>query len=280
MNRKAVLLRARAMASAVVALISVAACGSTAPPAPPPTSAGKLTTAIDRIVQDKVVRVCSTGDYRPFTFRDSHDSWSGLDIDMAHDLADRLGARLVLVPSTWAALLTDVGNRCDLAMGGISISLNRALQALFSSPYLRDGKAAVIRCTDSGRFRTVADIDTAGVRVVENPGGTNAEFAKTYINHAQIIEFSDNTAIFDQLVTRAADVMFTDISEIRYQITKNPQLCGVDLDHPLTFEQKAYLLPQGEISLQQYVNQWLNIAQNDGTYARLSNQYLGTTTNP
>jgi cyclohexadienyl dehydratase len=199
---------------------------------------------------------------------------------MAHDLADRLGARLVLVPTTWAAIVTDLGHRCDLAMGGISISLNRALQALYSSPYLRDGKAAIIRCTDSDKYRTMADIDTPGVRVVENPGGTNAEFAKTHITHARVVEFPDNTAIFGQLVTHAADVMFTDISEIRYQIKQHPQLCGVNLGNPLTFEQKAYLLPQGETGLQQYVNQWLNIAQNDGTYARLSDHYLGTTTHP
>ncbi|GBG37661.1 transporter substrate-binding domain-containing protein [Mycobacterium montefiorense] len=273
-----VLRRGTTAASTVAALLVVAACGNTAPQSPPP--AGKPPTALDRIVHDKVVRVCSTGDYRPFTFRDSQGSWSGLDIDMAHDLADRLGARLDLIPSTWAHIVTDVGTRCDLAMGGISISLKRAQQALYSSPYLRDGKAAIIRCTDSDKYRTLADIDTAGVRVVENPGGTNAEFAKSHITHAQVIEFPDNTMIFDQLANNAADVMFTDTSEIRYQIAQNPRLCGVAADRPLTFEQKAYLLPAGEAGLQQYVDQWLNIAQHDGTYARLSTRYLGSVIGP
>ncbi|OBA60734.1 cyclohexadienyl dehydratase [Mycobacterium sp. 1100029.7] len=267
----------RIAGSVLAALMVVTACGTTAPPT---TSGSKPVSALDRIAQTKSIRVCSTGDYPPFTFHDPHGSWTGLDIDMARDLAKRLGVELDLVSSTWANIVTNLGTRCDLAMGGISITLNRAQQALYSSPYLRDGKAAVIRCADSEKYRTLSDIDTAGVRVLENSGGTNAEFAKSHIARANIVEFPDNITIFDQLATNAADVMFTDTSEIRYQIKQNPRLCGVDLDAPLTFEQKAYLLPKGETELQQYVNQWLNIAQNDSTYAALSTRYLGSVIGP
>ncbi len=245
----------------------------------PPTSVAEG-SRLPQIEASKVIRVCSTGDYRPFTFRDAQGNWEGLDIDMAHDLAQHLGAELEFVPTTWASLLTDIGTRCDAAMGGITITAARAQQALFSAPYLHDGKAAVIRCTDREKYRTLADIDQPGVRIVENPGGTNAEFARSHIKSAQISEYPDNNSIFGQLTSGAADVMFTDTSEIRYQTKQNQQLCGIGVDDPFTSDQKAYLLPRADTEWQNYVNEWLSTAQNDGSYAALSQTYLGTVVGP
>jgi cyclohexadienyl dehydratase len=109
--------------------------------------------------------------------------------------------------------------------------------------------------------------------VVVNPGGTNAEFDKDHQHFAQVVNYPDNNTIFEQLTDNGADVLITDISEIRWQASQNPQLCGESLDHPFRFEQKAYLVTQAAIDLQQWINQWLNITQNDGTYAALSRKF-------
>ncbi|MDT5079736.1 MAG: cyclohexadienyl dehydratase [Mycobacterium sp.] len=235
---------------------------------------------LDRILNAGVVRVCSTGDYRPFTYRDAQGRWSGMDVDLAGDLAAQLGVKLDLVPTTWSALMKDLDSRCDLAMGGITNTLERAKQARFSAPYLRDGKAAAVRCADTAKYRSLADIDQPGVRVVVNPGGTNADFDKATLKHATIIEYPDNNSIFEQLTNGKDDAMITDASEVRWQTTQKPQLCGVGVDHPFTFTQKAYLMPRGAELSQQWVNQWLNVIANDGTYAMLSQKWLGRVVGP
>ncbi|AGB24985.1 periplasmic component of amino acid ABC-type transporter/signal transduction system [Mycobacterium sp. JS623] len=263
-------------AALTVLIALLTSCGSTATPPTTMQRAGGL----PGIAQRGAVRVCSTGDYRPFTYHDPQGNWSGLDIEMAHDMADRLAARLDVVPTTWANLITDLNNKCDVAMGGISITLNRAKQALYSAPYLRDGKAAIVRCADAANYQTLDDIDRPGVRVVVNPGGTNADFDKDHLRNAQVVTYPDNNTIFEQLTNNAADVMITDASEIRWEENQEPQLCGVSLDHPFTFEQKGYLVAQSATDLQQWIDQWLNIAQNDGTYAALSRKYLGAVIGP
>jgi cyclohexadienyl dehydratase len=252
-------------AAGAVTLGLLAACGSSAPVAQ---------EDFDQIVRQGTVRVCSTGDYRPFSHRDSQ-GWSGLDIEMAQDLAENLAVKLDLVQTTWATLASDLDTKCDIAMGGISITLDRAKHALYSIPYLRDGKAAAVRCADSSKYQTRADIGRPGVRVVVNPGGTNAEFDDANLHHATIVKYPDNNTIFDQVSGNDADAMITDASEIRWQIKQNPKLCGASIDHPFTFEQKAYLIPQSNPALQQWVNQWLTIAQNDGTYAHIAQKWLG-----
>lgn len=261
---------------AVCVAVFMTGCDSTAAPPTAMQTAGGL----PQIAQRGAVRVCSTGDYRPFTYRDPQGNWSGLDIEMAHDMAARLGVRLELVPTTWANLVNDVNDKCDAAMGGISITLKRATQALYSAPYLRDGKAAIVRCADASKFQTLSDIDQPGVRVVVNPGGTNADFDKEHLRQAQIATYPDNNTIFEQLINNSADVMITDSSEVRWQANQDPRLCGVSLDHPFTFEQKGYLVTQRATDLQQWINQWLNIAQNDGTYDALSRKYLGSVIGP
>src|SRR5882757_11077055 len=153
----------------VLVVVLAVACRSTTTSAP----TAQPTAGLQQVLQRGAVRVCSTGDYRPFTYRDAEGNWSGLDIDMAHDMAARLGVRLELVPTTWPNLVGDLDTKCDVAMGGISITLKRATQAVYSAPYLRDGKAAIVRCADASKFQTLGDIDRPGVRVVVNPGGTN-----------------------------------------------------------------------------------------------------------
>jgi cyclohexadienyl dehydratase len=258
-----------AVSTVTVALI--AACAAQPPAALPPD--------LKHLATEGAVRVCSTGDYRPFTYRDTQ-GWSGLDIEMAQDLAKKLGVKLDLVQTTWATMIGDLGTKCDMAVGGISITLDRAKHALYSSAYLSDGKAAAIRCADRPKYQTLADIDRPGVRIVVNPGGTNAEFDTANIHHATIVKHPDNNTIFAQVSGNNADVMITDASEIRWQTKQNPQLCGASIDHPFTFEQKAYLIPGSNPAMQQWVNQWLNVVQNDGTYAHIAQKWLGVAGRP
>ncbi|WP_244975505.1 transporter substrate-binding domain-containing protein [Mycobacterium kubicae] len=233
-----------------------------------------------RISHAGVVRVCSTGDYLPFTYRDIRGQWSGLDIDMAADMARRLAVTLEIVATTWSAVMQDLGKRCDVAMGGITITADRARDALYSRPYLRDGKAAIARCVDRSKYRSLNDIDRTGVRVIVNPDGTNAQFDRANLQHATVIDYPDNNTIFEQIITGRADVMITDGSEIRYQTTQHPQLCAGDLDHPFNAIQKVYLIPLNARQTQEWVNQWLTIADNDGTYAAISRKWLGRVVGP
>src|ERR1700745_3347659 len=101
------------------------------------------------------------------------------DVTMAQSLAKTLGVRLEIVPTTWKTMQADLqADRFDIAMGGVSVTPDRAAVGDFSDTVMRDGKRPIVRCTDKELFTSIAAIDRPGVRVVVNPGGTNERFAK------------------------------------------------------------------------------------------------------
>ena len=257
-----------AIAAAACAPVAVHAAEAARPV--PSTASSRL----DEVVSRGVLRVGTTGDYKPFSYRVGNGEFIGLDIALAADLAKSLGVTLQLVPTTWGALMSDLGDdRFDLAMGGISVSLERQKKAWFSLPYLRDGKTPIARCEDARKYQTLADIDRPDVRLIVNPGGTNERFARAQAPHATLTVFPDNVAIFDRIAAGEADVMITDAIEARLQQRLHPKLCAIHPEAPFDFSEKAVLLPR-DPALKAYVDQWLHQALESGSFARANEQWL------
>jgi cyclohexadienyl dehydratase len=240
------------------------------------TAADRVDT-LDAVAKAGVLKVCTTGDYKPFTYLDpAKGEYEGIDIDMAKDLAAALGVKAEFVKTSWKTLMADfTGGACDMAMGGISVSLPRQKQAFFSIPIDVDGKTPITKCENVDKFQTVEQIDQPGVRVIEPPGGTNEAFVRERIKSAEITIFPDNTKIFDEILAGRADVMITDASETRLQQKLRPGLCAVHPDQPFTFAEKAYLLPRGDVVFKAFVDQWLNLRLKDGSHAKFSAVWMG-----
>ena len=230
---------------------------------------------LDTILAVKVLRVGTTGDYKPFSFLNPDTkSFEGLDIDMAKSLGAALGVEVEFVQTKWTDLMPDLlADKYDIAMGGISVSMERQKKGLFSIPFMVDGKAAVARCTDQAKFQSLADIDRPGVKVVSNPGGTNEKFDRATLKHASIEIYPDNKTIWRQILDGKADLMITDASETRFWQKEHPGLCAIHPDQPFNFAEKAYLLPRDTV-WQEFVDQWLHQAIESKEYQTILAKWL------
>lgn len=282
----------RSLLASTVLLLALTSCnGQTSGSSDTSTAGGKAATGqatsatrpaaasrLDRVKSTKKLRVCTTGDYRPFTYVDPKTKHrSGIDVTMARNLADSLGAKISWVPTSWKNLMPDFLAKCDIAMGGISISTERAQQATFTEPVLTEGKTPITLCSKVSDYDTVAEINKPGVRANTPEGGTNETFARAHYPKAKIIVWKDNNTIFDQIVAGKADVMTTDASETVWVAKTHPKLCAVHPKKPFDFSQKAYLLPRGDDDWREYVDTWLNIAQHDGTWTGATTPWFGST---
>jgi cyclohexadienyl dehydratase len=231
---------------------------------------------LDDILSRGVLRVGTTGDYRPFTALDkAGGGYSGFDIDLAQSLGAALGVRVEFEPTSWPTLAKDFeAGDFDIAMGGVAVTLDRAKKGFFSSPYMREGKTPIARCADRDKYQTLADIDRPGVRVVVNPGGTNERFDRANLHAAEIAVHADNLTIFDEIAQGNADLMITDASETRYQQRLHADvLCAIHPEKPFDFSEKAYWMPR-DAALKAFVDQWLHLSMENGAFAAIYSKWF------
>ena len=237
---------------------------------------GKLHRAMDgaplaRIKAIGVLRIGTTGDYAPFS-TDAGGTLAGVDVAAGIELARALGVQPRFVRTTWGTLLPDLrAGHFDLAMGGISVTPERAAEAAFSRPYHRGGKTPIVRCGMQRVFDTLEEIDRPAVRVVVNPGGTNEHFAREHLARAQIRVHADNRTIFGEILAGRADVMVTDDVEVELQTHRHPGLCRATAA-TFTTGDKAILMPREAASvadgLAAAVDGWLAAQLSSGAVAR------------
>ena len=238
------------------------------------TAGAAESSRLDEVIKSGKLRVCMTGDYKPFTYFKTDNTFEGMDVDLAQSLAKSLGVEVQLVKTTWTNLMTDFLAKCDIAMGGVSVTLDRQKKAAFAVSHMVDGKSPIVRCADVAKFQTLDMIDKPTTRAIFNPGGTNERFAKQFFTHANLSVYPDNVTIFKQILAGKADVMVTDASETLLQQKLNPGLCSVHPDKPFQFGEKAYMVPRGDVAFQQYVDQWLHLALSSGEYQAISDKWL------
>ena len=232
-------------------------------------------STLDTVMKAGVLRACTPGDYKPFSFLKPDGSYEGIDIDLAQSLASAIGAKLELVKTSWANLVPDfAAGKCDIAIGGISVTTERQKRVFFSTAYMVNGKTPIVRCDEVKKFQSIADIDKAGVRVIANPGGSNERFAKTNFKTATLTIHPENLTIFDEILAKRADVFVTEAAEALTQQKLKPGLCAVNPDKPLQYGEMAYMLPRNDAVMKSFVDQWLHLSKATGEYQKTVDKWL------
>jgi cyclohexadienyl dehydratase len=229
---------------------------------------------LDAVQKQGKLRVCTPGDYKPFSLALADGAFEGIDVDLVQAAAKALGVEVQFVKSSWPTLMKDFTEKCDVGVGGISVTLERQKSAFFSSAYMVNGKAPITKCENVARFQSVADIDKPNVTVIENPGGSNERFARAHFKQAKIVIHPDNTTIFDELLAGRADVMISESVETLVQQKAKPGLCAVNPDKPLQYGEMAWLLPRGDTVFKAWFDQWLHLAKATGEYERVVARWL------
>ncbi|CBX97707.1 hypothetical protein LEMA_P091160.1 [Plenodomus lingam JN3] len=254
-----------------------------------PTSYSNITSILDKILARGYLKVGTTGDYKPFSYKVANQTalpattpainttYIGADIDLAQSLSNSLGLPrpVEFVPTIWANVTADIAaSKFDVAMSGVSITLARAQKVFFSTAIQRVGKAACVRCADLAKFSSLAAIDTAGVKVAVNPGGTNEAFDRANLKTATIVLVQDNNAVYKAVMDGDADAMISDIIEVELQVRLHPGvLCIVNPNATFTFEELGYMVER-DVVWKQYLDHFVHIQLGSGNWNRTLERWM------
>jgi len=152
------------------------------------------------LVDKNALTVCTHLPYKPFQFSNAEGEVVGFDVDILKLLADDLGVEEKVVSMDWNQITSAAvfaANKCDVAMGGATITSKRAEAVLFSDPYFNSTQALLVKT--GSNITGLADLE--GKRLGIQADTTGALYAE---KHAE--EYGYTTVVFDDLALETTAV--------------------------------------------------------------------------
>ena len=212
--------------------------------------------------------------YPPYGFVGDDGEYTGFDLDLAAEVAERNGWNLELSAIDWDAkdaLLSSGSINC--IWNGFTMEGSED-DYTFSEPYMLNEQVIVVK-SDSGIADSAAlagktvmtQVDSAALDVLE---GDAADLAATFAGGApQTI--SDYNNAFMQLESGMVDAVACDLSIANYQMSAKPDTYTI-ID-TLSSEHYAVGFKQGDEDLAATVSATLKAMYEDGTVQELCDKY-------
>jgi len=91
---------------------------------------------LDQVMEAGVLKVSSDANYAPQSFLDDDGEWTGFDVDVAREVAKRMGVELELMAIDWDIITGGSWNaRWDVSIGSMTVTEERTEILWFTTPY-------------------------------------------------------------------------------------------------------------------------------------------------
>ena len=161
--------------------------------------------------------------FPPMGFRDTAtDEIVGFDIDLANEVATRMGVELRIQPVIWDSVIMELTNKnIDLIWNGMTITEERQQKILCSFPYMADSQI-IVTMSNSG-ISTKADLadKTVGIQAGSSAMEAVKKDEATYESIGSFAEFDSNDLAMLDLKNGGCAAVVIDEVTGRYFIAKD-----------------------------------------------------------
>ena len=163
--------------------------------------------------------------YAPFGFRDDQGRLIGFDIDLANEVASRMGVKFEFKPIDWDNKREEItSGKVDMIWNGLDIVEERKEYMIFTKPYMDNRQILLVK--QENDFNFYSKYDLAG-KIVGTQAGSNSE---QYVNEDKklkdsLAEFKTYPNVkeeFAALIDGQCDVLIIDELAARYEMNRNP----------------------------------------------------------
>ena len=246
------------------------------PPASDQTSpnqaaAGQAENLLEQIQQEGVLRIGTEGTYAPFTFHDSSGKLTGFDVELATEIAIRLGVEPVFMETQWDAMFAGLdAKRFDMIANQVGIRPDRQEKYDFSKPYVTSTAVLVVH-KDNNTVDGFEDIK--GLKAAQTLTSNLTDIARE--NGAEIVGVEGFNQAIDLLASKRVDVTINDGLSVLDFLKQKPETpIKIVAKHPEA-AQNGFMFRKGNPELVEAVNQALDEMMQDGTYLKISKKWFG-----
>lgn len=215
-------------------------------------------------------------DFPPFGYVGEDGKFTGFDIDMATECAKRMGKEIVLQPINWDAKDMELeAGTIDCIWNGFTMN-GRENDYTWSKAYMDNSQVFVVKA-DSG-IKNATDLAGKVVEVQKESSAQTAledeDHKDLFASFGQFLTVDQYNTAFMDLESGAVDAIGIDIGVAKFQLQGKEDKFKI-LDEQISSEQYGVGFLKGNDALKSEVESALMAMVDDGTFAKISNQYFG-----
>ncbi len=211
----------------------------------------------DRIASTKTLRIAAVAGGAPNYHKDlATGQWSGIMIDLANNLATKLGARLVISETTWGNAVLDLqSNKIDIFFG-LNPTPQREKVIAFSEPLYNNAYSLITKKGFSPK--TWEEMDTPEVTIAVDVGSSYDNLVTAMYSKAKILRFDKSADATLAVQTGRAHVQPLVVTLSAGIVKKNPGIGQVVVPQPIKgTSTNAGLRLEPDQRWRAYVDEWI-----------------------
>ncbi|AFL50878.1 polar amino acid transport system substrate-binding protein [Sinorhizobium fredii] len=224
------------------------------------------------LIDPKVISVGTMGDAKPYTFATADGQFTGFDIELFLNVAERIGYKkdqVVFTGQEFSALMPSVANgRFDVAVAAIGTTEQRKKTVDFSDGYLA-GYLSILTADEA--INKPEGLKGKRLGVVQ---GTLQEiYAQKNFAGTDLVKFPDNNSAVVALNNGTIDAHFLDYEAAKDYTGRYDNL-KVTVNIPSFDAPAGFVIRQGNDGLREALNEGLHAAMQDGTWKTLYQKWF------
>ncbi|WP_188455854.1 transporter substrate-binding domain-containing protein [Virgibacillus oceani] len=247
-------------------LIVAAACSSNEK-----ASGNEDQNVLERVEDSGVLRVGFEGTYQPFNYLDDNNEYAGFDVDIANELADRLGVETEFIATKWDSLIGGLkADKFDIIIAQMTVTEERKKSVDFTDPYVVTGSVLITREDDSADISKLEDIKGKKVGV---GGGTTFEEVARSVDGADVTLYKSVTDYIQDLINGRLDVIINDQLLMSYNIKEEGLPIKIVSD-VVNKDEIGMAVKNGSDEFVEKINKELAGMIEDGTYNEIYKKWF------
>jgi polar amino acid transport system substrate-binding protein len=234
---------------------------------------------LERIQNKGVITVSLNREYPPFAMQKDGKLF-GLDVDLAHLLAEYLGVKVRFIqPQNYDQQIPKLlAGESDIIVAAMTRTIERGLKINFADPYFEVSQAALVNrnLVSDGADSYFDLLEISSIRLGVKAGTTHEKFARELFDPGAIKPYPTATAAADALIKGEVDAMVADSPFVRVWRATHPEHYQkiAALLQPVTREYYAFAIRQGDQTFLNWLNLFVGEIKTDGTLDLLKYEYV------
>ncbi|AEF80323.1 amino acid ABC transporter substrate-binding protein [Leadbettera azotonutricia] len=213
--------------------------------------------------------------FPPMGYRNEDNEIVGYDVDLAKEVAKRIGVELVLQPIDWDAKEQELNTgEIDCIWNGFTITEERKANILYTPPYLKNAQVVVVK--GNSPVNSLKDLTgkTAGTQAGSSSVDAIDEAPEFKSSLKEVIEYKDFLTALMDLDVGGIDAVVIDLVVANDNINRSGKDFRI-LKETLGEEEFGIGFRKNDKALADKVWETLLAMAKDGTVAKIATKWLG-----